>query len=137
VTQNLPENLAGFEFTQTEGMQSILTLMNLIPDPAVIYNRLKDEIRIANNPLYLLTNLGENDLLGKPIKSILPNLNDTDPVSGHNKPALLRHKKQPLIPVTVRIFTLSSNEENELVILKPEEVESHKKSGIADQAVDP
>jgi len=135
VTQNLPENLAGFEFTQTEGMQSILTLMNLIPDPAVIYNRLKDEIRIANNPLYLLTNLGENDLLGKPIKSILPNLNDTDPVSGHNKPALLRHKKQPLIPVTVRIFTLSSNEENELVILKPEEVESHKKSGIADQAV--
>jgi len=55
VTHNLPENPASFDFSPTEGMQSILTLINLIPDPAVIYNCIRDEILIANNPLFLLT----------------------------------------------------------------------------------
>ena len=131
---NLPENLAGFEFTQSEGMQSILTLINLIPDPAIIYHRPKDEILIANNPLFLLTNLGEQDLLGQSIRSLLPNLVDTNPVSGHNRSALLRHKIQPLIPVNVRIFTLTANEETELILLKPEMSAEGKRLNSVDQS---
>jgi len=132
VTQNSSENPARFNFSSNEGMQSIQTLINLIPDPAVIYNNAGDEILVANNPLFLLTGLGESDLLGKPIKSILPNLSDTDPVSGHNKPALLRHKIQPLIPVIVRIFPMTASEENEILILKPEEAHlASKKKSIA------
>jgi len=139
VTQNLPENLVDFELSRTEGIHSILTLINLIPDPAIIYQREKDEILTANNPLFLLTNLGEKDFIGQPIKTLLPNISDTDPISGHDKKALLKHKKQPSIPVKVRIFSLTNKKENLLIILKPEEIDpaSHQNlpgmSGLIDQ----
>lgn len=128
MTQNLPENLADSELSRLEGIQSILTLINLIPDPAIIYQRANDKILTANNPLYLLSNLGEKDFIGQPIKALLPNITDTDPISGHDKKALLRHKKQPLIPVNVRIFSLSSSKETLLILLKPEEIKPSNKS---------
>jgi len=133
VTDNLPEYLSDFDLSREEGTQSILTLINLIPDPAVIYHREKDEIITANNPLFLLTSLGESDFVGKPIKNLLPNLSDTDPISGHNKQALLRHKKQPLIPVNVRIFSLTHRNEIILFVLKPASREPGKSSTAADQ----
>lgn len=98
MTQNLPENLADFELSRAEGIHSILTLINLIPDPAIIYQREKDEILTANNPLFLLTNLGEKDFIGQPIKTLLPNITDTDPISGHDKKALLKHKNNLQYP---------------------------------------
>ena len=122
MTQDLLENLPDFELTRLEGIQSIFTLINLIPDPAIIYQRAKDEIVTANNPLFLLTNLGENDFIGQPIKTLLPNLTETDPIIGHGKKALLRHKKQPLMPVNVRIFNLTKSAEILLIVLKPQEL---------------
>jgi two-component system, NtrC family, sensor histidine kinase AtoS len=121
VTQNLPDNFNHFAFTPADGIQTILTLFNLIPDPTVIYQRDKDSILAANNAFFLLTNLGENDFLHQSVKTILPNITDTDPISGHDKKALLRHKKQPLIPVTVRIFPLNPLSETLILLLKPEE----------------
>lgn len=134
MTQNLPENLADLELSKAEGIHSILTLINLIPDPAIIYQREKDEILTANNPLFLLTNLGEQDFIGQPIKTLLPNITDTDPISGHDKKALLKHKKQPSIPVKVRIFSLTHNKENLLIILKPEEIDSGSHQNFGGQS---
>jgi PAS domain S-box-containing protein len=122
VTQDLSENLPDFELTRLEGIQSIFTLINLIPDPAIIYQREEDQILSANNPLYLLTNLGENDFIGQPIKTLLPNLTETDPIIGHDKKAFLRHKKQPLIPVNVRIFNLTKTANILLIVLNPQEL---------------
>ncbi len=134
MTQNLPENLAALEITKSEGIQTILTLMNLIPDPAILYNRITDKILTANHPLFLLTKLGEKDLINQPIKSLLPNLTDSDPISGHNKRALLRHKTQPLISVNVRIFAITHTEEYELIILKVQENESDSKQRHIEQS---
>jgi len=133
VSQNNPDNLANLDITKSEGIQIILTLINLIPDPAIFYNVFKDEILIVNTPLFLLTKLGEKDLINQPIKSLLPNTSDTDPITGHNKQALLRHKTQPLIPVDVRIFALSQTKEFELIILKPETIKEDNKVGYSDQ----
>ncbi len=133
MNQTLPKNLADFDFSRIEGIQSILTLMNLIPDPAVVYNSAKDQIITANNPLFLLTNLGENDFIGKPIKALLPNITDTDPISGHDKSALLRHKRQPPIPVKVRIFSLTHSQDKLLIVLKPEEVSTPSQLDLSKQ----
>jgi len=134
VTHNLPENLLNFEFSKNEGIQSILTLLNLIPDPAIIFHAEENEILVANNPLYLLTNLGENDFIGQSIKTLLPNISDTDPISGHDRKALLRHKKQPLIPVIVHIYTLTKTKDLRLLIFKPEDFKASNKQVAADQA---
>jgi len=134
VALNLSENFSEFELSREEGIQSILTLINLIPDPAFIYHRGQDRILAANNPLYLLTNLGEKDFIGGPIRTLLPNITETDPIGGHNKQALLRHKKQPLIPVNVRIFSLTHSTETLLFELKPEEIQPTQKQTIAVQA---
>ncbi|MEA3325970.1 MAG: ATP-binding protein [Chloroflexota bacterium] len=133
MTQNISENFPEFELSREEGIQSVLTLINLIPDPALIYHRGNDKILTANNPLYLLTNLGEMDFIGGPIRTLLPNIIETDPIGGHNKQALLRHKKQPLIPVNVRIFSLTHTNETLLIVLKPEEIQSNQKHTIVDQ----
>jgi PAS domain S-box-containing protein len=134
VSQNLSNQQPSFDLTREEGIQSILTLINLIPDPAVIYHSGRDEILSANNPLYLLTQLGENDFIGTSIKALLPNLTDTNPISGHDKQALLRHKKQPLIPVNVRIFSLTHGKDTLLITLKPEAILTTSKPALADQA---
>lgn len=126
MTEYLTDNLSNFELSREEGIQSILTLINLIPDPAIIYHREQDVIFTANNPLYLLTNLGESDFIGKPINTLLPGISDTDPISGHNQQAFLRHKKQPLIPVIVRIFTLTHANDNLLLTFHPESIEPTK-----------
>jgi two-component system, NtrC family, sensor histidine kinase AtoS len=133
VTQNIPDIFEHLPFTEAEGIQSSLTLFNLIPDPTVLYQREKDIILAANNAFFLLTNLGENDFLHQSVKTILPNISDTDPISGHDKKALLRHKKQPLIQVTVRIFPLNNLSDTLILLLKPEESKLVSKPLAAEQ----
>ncbi len=135
MSQNIPGNLSDLEITKSEGLQTILTLINLIPYPAIFYHPQKDKILIANNPLFLLTKLGVKDLINQPIKSLLPNISDTDPIIGHNKRALLRHRTRPLIPVDVRIFSISQTKEYELIILKPEKPGEGVDGGSVDQKV--
>ncbi|MDF1518871.1 MAG: ATP-binding protein [Brevefilum sp.] len=120
MTQNIIENLANVEFSKNEGIQAILTLIDLIQDPAIIYNQTENKILTANNPLFLLTNLGENDFLGQPIEILLPDISDTDPISGHDQKAFLKHKKQPLIPVRVKIFPLTHKQNLLLLTFQPE-----------------
>lgn len=134
MTQNLPGNFDFFDFNTDEGIHSILTLFNLIPDPAIIYQPEDDVIITANNAFFLMTNLGEDEFIQNSIKNVLPNITDTDPISGHNKKALLRHKKQPLIPVNVRIFPLNHSEKHLVILLKPEESQLMSKSLIAEQS---
>ncbi len=133
MTQYLIENLAEFEFSKDEGIQAILTLIDLIHDPAIIYNQTDEKILTANNPLFLLTNLGENDFIGKKITALLPNIDDTDPISGHNQMVLLRHKKQPEIPVKVKIFPLTKKQNLILILLQPEGITTTRESHIIEQ----
>ena len=133
MTQNLIENLADFEFSKDEGIRAILTLIDLIQDPAIIYDQNDNKILTANNPLFLLTSLGENDFIGQPINSLLPNIEDTDPISGHDQSALLRHKKQPDISVKVKIFSLTNKQNLLLLILQPEEITTIRESNLIEQ----
>ncbi len=129
VTQNISDNFNNFNFTPEEGLESLLTLFNLIPDPAIIYQPSNDSILAANNALFLLTNLGEADFIHQSIKTLLPNISNTDPLSGHDKKAFLRHKKLPLMPVTVRIFPLVHVDEYLIILLKPDDERPVKISG--------
>jgi len=133
VTQNLTENIANFEFSRNEGIQAILTLIDLIQDPAIIYNKSEDLILAANNPLFLLTNLGESEFIGKPINSLLPNINDTDPISGHDQTVSLKHKKQPAISVRVKIFPLTQKQNYLLITLQPEGITTTRESNLIEQ----
>jgi len=133
VTQNLIENLADFEFSKNEGIQTILTLIDLIQDPAIIYHQSEDKILTANNPLFLLTNLGESDFIGQPIKSLLPNIEDTDPISGHDQMVLMKHKKQPAIAAKVKIFPLTRKQNLMLLTLQPEGITTTRESNLKQQ----
>ena len=120
MTQNLPDKLTNLQLTRVEGIQSILTLLNLIKDPSILYDRSEDEIITANNALFLLTNLGENEFIGQSIRTLLPDNFDSNPISGHNKESYLRHKNQPSFPVNVRIFTITQDQNKVLIQLQPE-----------------
>lgn len=133
MTKNISDNSYNLNFTPDEGLESLLTLFNLIPDPAIIYQPSNDSILAANNALFLLTNLGEADFIHQSIKTLLPNISNTDPFSGHDKKALLRHKKLPLMPVTIRIFPLVHADEHLVILLKPDEERSVKKSLAGEQ----
>jgi PAS domain S-box-containing protein len=134
VTQNLPDKLSNLPISRAEGIQSILTLLNLLKEPAILYNREEDEILTANNAFFLITNLGEMEFIGSGLNTIFPESIDTDPISGHDKNAFLRHKNQPSIPVNVRIFTMSNNGENILILLKPESIKPAIKQSITAQS---
>lgn len=133
MTQNISDNFNNLNFTPEEGFESLLTLFNLIPDPAIIYQPSNDLIIAANNALFLLTNLGEADFIHQSIKTLLPNISNTDPFSGHDKKALLRHKKLPLLPVTVRILPLVPVDEHLVILLKPDDERPGKKSLASEQ----
>lgn len=133
MTQNQPDDLESFDLSKSEGIESILTLLNLIADPAIIYDRAKDRILAANNAIFLLTNLEENEFVGKEIHSLLPNITDTHPTTGHGQKTRVRHKRQPLIPVTLRIFSLSKTTEKILMLFHPEEMELNRKFNPTDQ----
>lgn len=121
MTHEFLDNISNFNLSRQDGIKSVLTMINLIPDPAIIYQRKDDTLIAANNALFLLTQLGEKDFLLKGLSSLLPKLNDTDPITGHNKQTLLRHSDQPLIPVSVRIFSLDQDQIYLLLVLKPQQ----------------
>lgn len=133
MTQNQPEYPLNFELSKSEGIESILTLLNLIPDPAIIYHRAEDQILAANNALYLLTNLEEKDFLQQAIHTLLPNTLDINPTTGYGQKTRLRHKRRALIPVTVRIFSLSKTTDHLLLILRPENMGPGEPAKPSDQ----
>ncbi len=130
MTQDFSSTLSNFTLSREDGINGILTLINLLPDPAIIYQRNNNQIVTANNALFLLTQLGEKDFIQKDITALLPKLTDTDPITGHDKQAFLRHESQPLIPVNVRIFTLDQSQNTLLFILKPQKIKPGQLDGI-------
>ena len=134
MTQNESEYPLNFDLSKSEGIESILTLLNLIPDPAIIYDRVNDQILAANNALFLLTNLEEKDFLNQEISTLLPNIQDTHPTTGHGQKTRLRHKRQPMIQVTVRIFSLSKTTDHLIIILHPEDMNNRETTRSSDQS---
>ena len=124
MTPDLNGNNSEFNLTREESIHGILTMLDLIPDPALIYYKEQDRILAANNPLFLLTGLGDYDLVNQPITALLPNIEDSDPIRGHNKQAFIRHKVHPPIAVNVQIFSLTHTNETLIIFLKPEQVQS-------------
>lgn len=133
MSQNLSDYLTDFPFSRSEGIESILTLLNLIPDPAVIYDRGQDHILAANNAFYLLTNLEESEFIGKSVHAILPNITDTHPTTGHGQTSRLRHKRQPSIPVEIRLFSLAKSTDTILMLFHPEGLTFEMPASGADQ----
>ncbi|HCU58145.1 MAG TPA: hypothetical protein DF984_08005, partial [Anaerolineaceae bacterium] len=133
MNQNEPEYPLNFDLSKSEGIESILTLLNLIPDPAIIYSRGNDQILAANNALFLLTNLEEKDFLNQVIHTLLPNIQDTNPTTGHGQKTRLRHKRQSMIQVSVRIFSLSKFTDHLIIILRPEDMQTREATKPFDQ----
>ena len=122
MTQPIPENLSEFDLSRAESIKSILTLMDLISDPAFIYQREKDQIIAGNNALFQRTTFNEADFIGQSIKTLLPNITNTDPIIGHGQSTLLRQKNQTLIRIKTRILTLAKSHETLLFVLEPQEI---------------
>lgn len=135
MTHNYSGTLSDLDLSREDGLKSVLTLINLIPDPAIIFHRNKTQIIYANNALFLITQLEEKEFIHQDITSLFPKKFDSDPITGHNKQAYLRHENQPLIPVNVKLFTLDQAQEFLLIILKPQEIETKKNHVSQPEAV--
>ena len=122
MTQPIPENLSEFDLSRAESIKSILTLMDLISDPAFIYQREEDQIIAGNNALFQRTNFNEADFISQSIKTLLPNVTNTDPIIGHGQFTLLRQKNTTLIKIRTRILTLAKRHETLLFVLEPQEI---------------
>lgn len=130
MTYDFSRSLSNIKLSREDGIKSVLTLINLIPDPVIIFHREDNHILTANHALFQLTQLDERDFIGKKITSIFPKPVDTDPITGYNKQALLLHSNQTLIPVNVRILTLDQEQNTLLIILKPHQVEPNKLEAV-------
>ncbi len=136
MTNNIYDQFKSLNYSSSEGEQSLLTLFNLIHDPAIIYRHENETIVSANNAFFLLTNLGESDFLNQSIHSIFQNIFEADSIDGHEKKALLRHKKQPSIPVTIKILPLNQDQGDSIILFRPDEEALAEKSITAEREVD-
>ena len=127
MTQLIPENLSDFDISRNESIKSILVLMNLIQDPAFIYQREKDQILAGNTALFQRTKFSEAEFIGRSIKTLLPNILNTDPINGHGQATPLRLQNQSLTKITTRIFTITNKHETLLFVLEPQEILSYNK----------
>lgn len=134
MTQNRPDSQESFDLSQSEGIENILILLNLIPEPAIIYNRARDQVLAANNAFFLLTNLEENEFVSKDIHNLLPDITDTDPTTGHGQKTRLRHKRQPPIQVSLRLFSMAKGSEDILMLFHPEGIDLEQPAKPADQS---
>ncbi len=123
------EQILESELTRSEKLHSVLTLLNLISDPALIYNRTSDRILAVNNHLIVLAGLDEDQLAGQEIQRVLPNLVDTDPITGHGQKVRLRTKNKPLIPVTIRIYAISKSNQNVIIAIDSQPSKKQENEG--------
>lgn len=133
MTQDFSANPTNFSLSPQDGIKSVLTLFDLIPDPAFIYQWENKQILAANNALFLLTQLEEKDFIYQDITALLPKFSDPNSSASHPQPTSLRHENQSTIPVRVRTLPLDQPQSLSLFVLTPEHLRSNATSSPVEE----
>jgi len=90
-------------------------LLDLIPEPAVVYLRSKDQLVLANQPFLDLSGYSSNDLQKLGLSAVIPEEPDTNPSPKEARQISLQISSGELLPVLLKIHSLSPT--NQIVVL--------------------
>ena len=90
-------------------------LLDLIPEPAVVYLRSKDQLVLANQPFLDLSGYSSNDLQKLGLSAVIPEEPDTNPSPKEARQISLQISSGELLPVLMKIHSLSPT--NQIVVL--------------------
>ena len=91
------------------------SLLNLIPEPAVVYIRTKDQLVLANQPFLDLSGYSRTDLQKMGLSALIPEEPDTNPTSDEARQISIQLSSGELLPVLLRVHSLSPT--NQVVVL--------------------
>lgn len=90
-------------------------LLNLIPEPAVVYLRAKDQLVLANQPFLDLSGYSKTDLQKLELSALIPEEPDTNPTNDESRQISIQLSSGELLPVLLSIHSLSAT--NQVVVL--------------------
>lgn len=90
-------------------------LLDLIPEPAVVYLRSKDHLVLANQPFLDLSGYSSSDLQKLGLSAVIPEEPDTNPSPKEARQISLQISSGELLPVLLKIHSLSPT--NQIVVL--------------------
>lgn len=90
-------------------------LLDLIPEPAVVYLRSKDTLVLANQPFLDLSGYSSSDLQKLGLSAVIPEEPDTNPSPKEARQISLQISSGELLPVLLKIHSLSPT--NQIVVL--------------------
>lgn len=90
-------------------------LLDLIPEPAVVYLRSKDQLVLANQPFLDLSGYSSSDLQKLGLSAVIPEEPDTNPSPKDARQISLQISSGELLPVLLKIHSLSPT--NQIVVL--------------------
>ena len=82
-------------------------LLDLIPEPAVVYLRSKDQLVLANQPFLDLSGYSSSDLQKLGLSAVIPEEPDTNPSPKEARQISLQISSGELLPVLLKIHSLS------------------------------
>ncbi len=90
-------------------------LLNLVPEPAVVYLRTKDQLVLANQPFLDLSGYSKTDLQKLQLSALIPEEPDTNPTNEESRQISIQLSSGELLPVLLSIHSLSAT--NQVVVL--------------------
>ena len=90
-------------------------LLDLLPEPAVVYQRSKDELLLANQPFLDLSGYSKTDLQKLSLSAVIPGEPDTNPNPDEARQISLLLSSGELLPILLKIHSLSPT--NQVVVL--------------------
>jgi PAS domain S-box-containing protein len=116
--------------------QSLLYIprvIDLIPEPALVYLRAEDRIFSSNNAFQNLTAYSHTDLQSLRLASIMPDEPDTNPTTGEARPIMLQTASGQILFVLLKVVSLSPTNQVVLLVCSPTEEENPIRQDLLDQ----
>lgn len=114
-------------------LQYIQSLIDLIPEPAVVYLRAEDRLFKANPAFQALGAYNAKDLLSMRLSAVLPEEPDTNPTVGEPSPALFQTAIGEMLFVLLKVVSLSPTNQAVLLICTPQIEENLIRQDLLDQ----
>lgn len=117
----------------TQSLLYIPRVIDLIPEPALVYLRAEDRIFSSNDAFQNLTAYNHTDLQSLRLASIMPDEPDTNPTTGESRPVMLQTASGQILIVLLKVVSLSPTNQIVLLVCSPAEEENPIRQDLLDQ----
>ena len=117
----------------TQSLLYIPRVIDLIPEPALVYLRAEDRIFSSNDAFQNLTAYNHTDLQSLRLASIMPDEPDTNPTTGESRPVMLQTASGQILFVLLKVVSLSPTNQIVLLVCSPAEEENPIRQDLLDQ----